>query len=363
MSKSEQEQLRAIRDQIDGIDQKIQDLINERAACAQKVAGIKMASGTADTFYRPEREAQVLRAIEARNTGPLDGKEIARLFREIMSACLALERPLKVAFLGPAGTYNHVATIKHFGSSIEQNPVDNIESIFRSVETGQSHFGVVPIENSTEGVITHTLDLLINSSLLISGEVDLRIHHNLISHETDLKQIKTVYSHQQSLAQCRLWLEANLPGVDQYAVKSNSEAVRLCKDQKGCAAIAGKLASEIYQVPMLFEDIEDETDNTTRFIVIGKQPVPASGKDRTSLLLATSNKPGALHRLLKPLADRNIGMSKIESRPSRRGMWEYLFFVDIDGHKDDQLISEALAEMEHETAMLRILGSYPRAVL
>jgi len=363
MSNEEQEQLKAIRDQIDSIDRQIQTLINERAACAQKVAAIKIASGESDNFYRPEREAQILRSIEDRNAGPLDKKEMARLFREIMSACLALESPLKVAFLGPAGTYNHVATVKHFGNSIEQNPVENIEAIFRSVETGQSHFGVVPIENSTEGVITHTLDLLINSSLLISGEVDLRIHHNLISHETELKNIKTIYSHQQSLAQCRLWLEAHLPGVDQYAVKSNAEAVRLCREASGCAAIAGQLAADIYQVPVLYQDIEDEADNTTRFIVIGKQPVPPSGKDRTSLLLATDNKPGALHHLLKPLAERNIGMSKIESRPSRRGVWEYLFFIDIDGHKDAPLISEALAAMKHETAMLRILGSYPRAVL
>ena len=362
MSK-EQDKLKAIRDNIDQLDQQIQGLINERAQCAQQVAEIKIKSGETDHFYRPEREAQVLRNIESRNKGPLANKEMARLFREIMSSCLALERPLKIAFLGPAGTYNHVATVKHFGAAIEQQPVDNIEDVFRVVEAGQVHFGVVPIENSTEGVVTHTLDLLINSSLMICGEVDLRIQHNLISNETTLSNIKKVFAHQQSLAQCRRWLDKNLPGVEQYAVRSNGEGVRLAKQEAATAAIAGNMASEIYDVPILHTEIEDEPDNTTRFIVIGKNAVPPSGKDRTSLLLTTSNKPGALHKTLQPLASRGIGMSKIESRPSRRGVWEYVFFVDIEGHKDDPLVAEALAEIEHETAMIRILGSYPMAVL
>jgi len=362
MSK-EQDKLQAIRQQIDELDERIQALINQRAQCAQQVADIKLRSGETDHFYRPEREAQVLRNIEARNLGPLGNREMANLFRQIMSACLALERPLTIAFLGPAGTYNHVATMKHFGSFIEQAPVDNIEDVFRVVETGQAHFGVVPIENSTEGVITHTLDLLINSSLFICGEVDLRIQHNLISNEKQLADITRVYAHQQSLAQCRRWLDENLPGVEQYAVRSNSEAVRLIKDEKASAAIAGQLAAELHGVPILYSEIEDEPDNTTRFIVIGRDPVPPSGKDRTSLLVTASNKPGALHRLLKPLADRNIGMSKIESRPSRRGVWEYVFFIDIEGHQDDALVADALREIEHESPMVRILGSYPMAVL
>ncbi|TNF35092.1 MAG: prephenate dehydratase [Gammaproteobacteria bacterium] len=360
---SEQDKLKAIREKIDDLDLQIQTLINERAKCAQQVAEVKQQAGEHEHFYRPEREAQVLRSIQARNKGPLGNREMARLFREIMSACLALERPLKVAFLGPAGTYNHVATLKHFGSFIEEAPVTNIEDIFRVVESGEAQFGVAPIENSTEGVITHTLDLLTNSSLFICGEVELRIQHNLISSETSLKSIKKVFSHQQSLAQCRRWLDKNLPGVELYAVRSNSEAVRMCKDEPGAAAIAGRMASEIYQVPILKSEIEDEPDNTTRFIVIGKNSVPPSGKDRTSLIVATHNKAGALHQLLKPLASRGISMSKIESRPSRRGVWEYVFFIDIEGHKDDPVVAEALHEVEHETAMLRILGSYPKAVL
>ena len=359
----EQQQLKVIREKIDQLDSQIQALINERARCAQQVAAIKVQSGETGNFYRAEREAQILRNIESRNTGPLANKEMARLFREIMSACLALERPLKVAFLGPAGTYNHVATLKHFGGSIEEAPVRNIEEIFRTVESGQAQFGVVPIENSTEGVIAHTLDLLTHSSLLICGEVELRIQHNLISNEKNLRDIKKLFSHQQSLAQCRRWLELNLPGVEQYAVSSNAEAVRLSKSEPGTAAIAGRMAAEIYQLPILAANIEDEPENTTRFIVIGKSAVAPSGKDRTSLLIATNNKPGALHGLLKPLADRGIGMSKIESRPSRRGVWEYVFFIDIEGHQEDKQVAEALKAIEHETAMVRILGSYPRAVL
>jgi len=359
----EQDKLLDIRNQIDSIDQQIQTLINQRAQCAQQVAEIKINAGETEHFYRPEREAQVLMEIKKRNKGPLDDNAMAHLFREIMSSCLALEKPIRVAFLGPAGTYNHMAASKHFGSFIDQMPVDNIEDIFRTVETGQAHFGVAPIENSTEGVISHTLDLLINSSLLICGEVDLRIQHNLISNETDLSSITKVFSHQQSLAQCRRWLDANLPNTEHYAVRSNAEAVRIAKNEKGAAAIAGVMAAELYEVPVLFPEIEDEPDNTTRFIVIGKNEVPPSGNDRTSLIVTTNNKPGALHQLLKPLADRGIGMSKIESRPSRQGVWEYVFFIDIIGHKDDPLVSEALNEIEHESAMIRILGSYPKAVL
>ncbi len=360
---SEQEKLSGIRHKIDSLDQQIQALINQRAACAQQVAEIKIQSGETEHFYRPEREAQVLRKIAERNEGPLGDKEMARLFREIMSSCLALEKPLKVAFLGPAGTYNHVASLKHFGSFFDEHAVKSIEDIFRSVESGQAHFGVAPVENSTEGVITHTLDLLINSSLYICGEVDIRIQHNLISNETELANIKKVFSHQQSLAQCRRWLDEHLPGVEQYAVRSNAEAVRLSKNEKNTAAIAGAMAAEIYEVPVLCPEIEDEPDNTTRFIVIGRDAVPASGKDKTSLLITTRNKPGSLYSFLKPLADRGIGMTKIESRPSRRGVWEYVFFIDIEGHKDDPLVAEALLEIEHETAMVRVLGAYPMAVL
>ena len=280
-----------------------------------------------------------------------------------MAVCLALEKPLKVAFLGPEGTYTHSAAVKHFGSQIESEPVANIEEVFRLVEAGGANFGVVPVENSSEGVINHTLDLFMKSSLSISGEVELRIRHNLMTNETDTGSIDRVYAHQQTLAQCRIWLDTNLPNAERIAVRSNAEAVIIASEHDRSAAIAGTMAAELYSLPVMYADIEDEPNNTTRFVVIGKYRSPPSGADRTSLLVFAHNKPGSLFSLLEPLAKRNISMSNIESRPSRRGVWEYVFFIDIDGHRDDPNIAEAIAEIENVSAMVTILGSYPRAVL
>lgn len=360
---ADKDPLADIRKRIDEIDTSIQTLVSERAQCAAKVAEIKQQQGETGHFYRPEREAQVLKAVKERNKGPLSDKAIASIFREIMAACLALEKPLKVAFLGPEGTYTHSASIKHFGSHFEGEPVDNIEEVFRLVEADGANFGVVPVENSTEGVINHTLDLLMRSSLSISGEVELRIRHNLISSETELANIECVYSHQQSFAQCRLWLDKYLPNAQRIATNSNAEAVQMSREHKHSAAIAGMQASELYGVPVLKSNIEDEPDNTTRFVVIGKHHSPPSGNDRTSLLVFAHNRPGSLYGLLEPLAKRNISMSNIESRPSRKGVWEYVFFIDIDGHRDDENISQAIAEIEKASAMVTVLGSYPKAAL
>lgn len=360
---SEQE-LNKIRVRIDELDQQIQSLISERAQCAQRVAEVKMRAGDKALFYRPEREAQVLRAVKERNTGPLDSNEMARLFREIMAACLALEQPLKVAYLGPDGSYTHMGAKKHFGGSIQGLPAGQIDEVFREVEAGNADFGIVPIENSTEGVISYTLDMLLHSSLVICGEVDLPIQHNLITHCKDLSEITKIYSHQQSLAQCRNWLNKHLPGVETIAVSSNSHAVTLLKDEPDAAAIAGKMAAELYQVPILKKNIEDQSNNTTRFIVLGKQRVPVSGEDKTSLLVMLHNRAGALHDLLASFADRGISMSKIESRPAQSsGVWEYVFFIDINGHRDDKVVAEAIEDLEHKSAMLKVLGSYPVAVL
>lgn len=357
----EKDPLAVIRARIDEIDAAIQQLVSERAESAAKVAEIKQQHGEKGHFYRPEREAQILRAVQQRNTGPLNNEAITGIFREIMAACLALEKPLKVAFLGPEGTYTHAAAIKHFGRLIEAEPVSNIEEAFRLVEADGADFSVVPVENSTEGVINHTLDLLMLSTLSISGEVELRIRHNLLSRESDLENIKRVYSHQQSFAQCRLWLDKYLPNTERLATNSNAEAVLLARDQKKAASIAGLMAAELYDVPVLKADIEDAPDNTTRFIVIGKhQPLP-SGNDRTSLLIFAHNRPGALFNLLEPLAKRDISMSNIESRPSRRGVWEYVFFIDIDGHRNDEKVLEAIEEIEKASAMVTVLGSYPKA--
>ena len=360
---ADKDPLADIRQRIDEIDAAVQQLVSERADCARKVAEVKREQGDSEHFYRPEREAQVLRKIQQRNQGPLSDDAISGIFREIMAVCLALEKPLKVAFLGPEGTYTHSAAVKHFGSQIESEPVASIEEVFRLVEAGGANFGVVPVENSSEGVINHTLDLFMKSSLTISGEVELRIRHNLMTNEAGTDSIDRVYAHQQTLAQCRIWLETNLPNAERIAVRSNAEAVIIASEHDRSAAIAGTMAAELYSLPVMYDDIEDEPNNTTRFVVIGKYQSPPSGADRTSLLVFAHNKPGSLFSLLEPLAKRDISMSNIESRPSRRGVWEYVFFIDIDGHCDESNIAEAIAEIENASAMVTVLGSYPRAVV
>jgi len=360
---TDKDPLADVRQRIDEIDRSIQQLVSERARCAAKVAKIKQQQGETGHYYRPEREAQVLRAVMKRNDGPLRDETIAGIFREIMAACLALEKPLEVAFLGPEGTYSHAAANKHFGHLIQSQPVNSIEEVFRLVEAEAVSFGVVPVENSTEGVINYTLDLLMVSSLSVSGEVAIRIRHNLLSKEPSLATLKRVYSHQQSLAQCRLWLDKNLPNAERIAVNSNAEAALRAIDHKQSAAIAGVLAAELYDLPVLNADIEDEPSNTTRFVIIGKYQAPASGHDRTSLLVFAHNRPGSLYKILKPLAKRDISMSNIESRPSRRGVWEYVFFIDVNGHHSDEILREAIVEIEKSSAMVKVLGSYPKAVL
>ena len=360
---ADKDPLADIRQRIDEIDASVQELVSERAECARKVAEIKREEGDTEHFYRPEREAQVLRKVQERNEGPLSDDAVSGIFREIMAVCLALEKPLKVAFLGPEGTYTHAAAVKHFGSQIESEPVASIEEVFRLVEAGGSNFGVVPVEKSSEGVINHTLDLFMKSTLTISGEVELRIRHNLMTSEVDTAAIDRVYAHQQTLAQCRLWLDTNLPNAERVAVRSNAEAVILASDHARSAAIAGTMAADLYSLPVMYADIEDEPNNTTRFVVIGDYQSPPSGVDRTSLLVFAHNKPGSLFSLLEPLAKRNISMSNIESRPSRRGVWEYVFFIDIDGHRDETNIAEAISEIEQASAMVTVLGSYPKAAL
>lgn len=360
---SDNDELIDIRNQIDSLDEQIQELISQRARAAQRVAKIKLDEDPDAVFYRPEREAQVLRAVQERNTGPLTDEDIARLFREIMSVCLALEKPLKTAFLGPEGTYTQAAALKHFGHAVKTVPVSTISDVFQEVEAGSCHYGVVPVENSTEGVVNHTLDMFLNSPLKICGEVTLRIHHNLLSMSKDLNTIRKVYAHQQALAQCRSWLDRYLPDAEHVPVSSNGEASKMAHQQEDAGAIAGEIAGEIYNVPVLCANISDEADNTTRFLVIGSQDVAPSGEDKTSLLVTIKNKAGGLHNLLTPLAEHGISMSRIESRPSRRGMWDYVFFIDVDGHRDEPRLQKALALLEQDAGMYKELGSYPKAVL
>lgn len=360
---SEKKALESIRQQIDDTDREVQRLLNKRTELAQEVAKVKIANGEVSDFYRPEREASVLRQVIERNEGPLDAKEMARLFREIMSACLAAEKPLLVAYLGPEGSFTQAATLKQFGGSIELKPMSTIMDVFHAVETDKASYGVVPVENSTEGMVSHTLDRFIDTPLKITGEVSIRIHHYLLSKHSDLAEIDKIYAHPQAFSQCRQWLAANLPNSELIPVSSNSEAAKKVATEPNAAAIAANRAAEIYDLQTLACNIEDEADNTTRFLVIGRQDVGPSGDDKTALLVSTKNKPGALYSLLQPLAENGITMSRIESRPARTGVWEYVFFIDIEGHRTEDEVASALAKLEHESSMCRVLGSYPKAVI
>ncbi len=355
--------LAELRAQIDAIDSQLLHLISQRAGCAQQVAKVKQQQGDA-IFYRPEREAQVLRRAMANNPGPLGGEEVARLFREIMSACLALESPVTVAFLGPEGTFTQQAALKHFGHSAVSRPLAAIDEVFREVEAGAVNYGVVPIENSTEGVVNHTLDSFLDSSLRICGEVELRIHHHfMIGANTRAENITRVYSHPQSLAQCRKWLDANYPNIERVPLNSNAEAARRVGGEWNSAAIAGDMAERLYGLTRLREKIEDQPDNSTRFLVIGRDDIPASGDDKTSIIVAVRNEPGALYNLLEPFRTHQVDLTRIETRPSRSGKWSYVFFIDFAGHGTDDNVVRALAEIETRVVGLRRLGSYPRAVL
>jgi chorismate mutase / prephenate dehydratase len=357
-----EKQLEELRARIDTLDDQIRDLISQRAACAQQVGRIKQDSGS-DNFYHPGREAKVLRRILEKNSGPLADEEMARLFREIMSACLALESPLSIAFLGPEGTFTQEAALKHFGHSVSTVTLGAIDEVFREVESGAVHFGIVPIENSSEGVVSHTLDSFVGSPLKICGEVEMRIHHHLLGKGKDTSGVKQIMSHQQSLAQCREWLDANMPGIERVTVSSNAEAARQAAKQKNMAAIASDYAAECYDLNILASNIEDQPDNTTRFLIIGRLETMPSGNDKTTLLISGNNRPGLLHKLLMPLAKNEINMTRIESRPSCRGMWEYVFFIDIDGHIKEEKVAKTVAELEKEAALVKHLGSYPKAVL
>lgn len=354
-----------LRANIDAIDADIGRLISERARFSQQIAAIKKNRRDGQPlFYRPEREARVLRRAMAVNQGPLPDEEMARLFREIMSACLALEKPTRVAFLGPEGTFTQQAALKHFGHSALTVALSTIDEVFREVEAGAVDYGVVPVENSTEGVVTHTLDSFINSNLQICGEVELRIHHHLlISHITKTDKVTRIYSHAQSLAQCRRWLDAHYPHAERVALNSNAEAAKRVRGEWHAAAVAGEMAAELYGLDILAHKIEDRPDNSTRFLVIGTQAVPVSGEDKSSIVVSMRNEPGALHNLLDAFTRYEVDLTQVETRPSQSGAWNYVFFIDFFGHRDDPLISEALDLVASRASDLKILGSYPRAIL
>ncbi|WLP95702.1 prephenate dehydratase [Psychrobacter sp. M13] len=372
-STTDQVFLSKLRQSIDAVDSEIHTLINNRAKLAQQVATVKKeqvalnndnASTKDPIFYRPEREAQVLKAVMARNEGPISDEKMARLFREIMSVCLDLEAPQRIAFLGPLGTFTHAAALKHFGKAADTMPLNTITDVFREVEAGTAMYGVVPVENSSEGVVNHTLDGFLSSSLKIIGEVELPIHQNfLVAEHTKLDSISRIYSHQQSLAQCRHWLDVNYPNVERVAVSSNGEAARRLKNEWHSAAIAGDVAVAEYDLHKLYKNIEDNPSNTTRFLIIGHEAIAPSGQDKTSIVVSAHDKAGALIEILKPLSYHGVSMTSIETRPERPNKWAYVFFIDMDGHIQDANVSAAIADIRPLVKDVRILGSYPKAVL
>lgn len=356
MSASELERLRG---EIDRVDDRILEALNERARLARAVGSLKVGQA-----YRPEREAQVLTRIKERNPGPLASETVAMIFREIMSACLALERPITVAYLGPRGTFSERAALKHFGLAADAVAVPSIDEVFREVESGAADFGVVPVENSTEGAVGRSLDLMPQTSAKVCGEVIVRIHHHLMAKQAaPAGEIKRVFSHGQSLAQCHEWLNANMPKAERVAVSSNAEAARRAAEEPGSAAVAGETAAEHYGLAILASNIEDEPNNTTRFLVLGDYEPRPSGRDKTSLVLSARNRAGAVYEMLTPFARRGVSMTKFESRPSKVAVWEYLFFVDIEGHRESPQVAEALEEVGGIAGYLKVLGSYPAAVI
>ncbi len=352
------EQLKQLRDQIDAIDDELLQLVNKRAGLAQQIGKIKKSG----IVYRPEREAQILTRMQEHNPGPISNAHIRQLFTEIMSLCRALEKPMRVAYLGPSGTFSEEAALKRFGSAITSVACNSIDDVFRAVEYETANYGVVPVENSTEGAVGRTMDLLLHTPLTICGEIQLPVHQFLMAQQSELAHINKIYSHPQSLAQCHHWLKTNLPHLSNAALinaTSNADAARQAAADKHAAAVAGKRAAELFGLSICAENIEDDPRNTTRFLVIGKQIVSASGKDKTSLILSTNNRSGAIYQLLEPLAHHGVSMSRLESRPSRTGLWQYVFFVDIEGHQEDANVAAALADLREKASFSKILGSYP----
>ena len=352
-----------VRSKIDQIDRDIQGLIAERAQFAHQVGKAKGKLAAAVDYYRPEREAQVLRMVVDRNEGPLSDEVLVHVYREIMSACLAQQEPLKIGYLGPEGTFSQQAVLKHFGRSALGLPLASIEEVFQEVEAGNADFGVVPVENSGQGTIQITLDMFLTSNLKICGEVELRVQQYLMSRSGRIEDIERIYAHPQSFMQTSAWLRANLPKAEKIPVSSNAEGARRARNADDAAAIGGESAGHVYGLKkVVTKPIQNDADNTTRFLVVGRNIFPTSGHDRTSVLVFIHDKPGALFDVLSPFARHGISMNRIESRPSHHGKWEYGFFIDLTGHIDDAPMQAALAELEAHSAQIKILGSYPVAV-
>jgi chorismate mutase / prephenate dehydratase len=347
------------RKEIDRIDDEILRLLNERSKSVIEIGKLKKERDAGANLHTPGREAAIIERLTKQNTGPFPTDAIQSVYREIMSASLSLEGPQKVAYLGPRATFTHMACMQKFGSSAQYVPVHSIKDVFSEVERGRANFGVVPIENTTEGVVNHTLDMFIDSNLLIYGEVLQEVSHHLLSKSGLLDDVKKIYSHPHAIAQCRNWLETNLPHVPVSEVASTARAAELCMDEPSSAAIASELAGQLYGLKVIKARIEDNLNNFTRFLVLSQKPPERTGKDKTSLMLSVKDKVGALYDLLRPFASHGLNMTKIESRPSRRKAWEYIFFVDVEGHIEEERVKKAVEEITPRCLFLKILGSYP----
>jgi len=345
------------RSRINNLDEEILTLLNQRGQAALQIGEFKRQQDL--PYFAPGRESQILDRLVALNAGPLRAEAVRAIWREILSASLALEQPLSVAYFGPPGTYTHAAAVRRFGSSAETLPVRSIVEVFDEVERGRAAFGVVPVENSTEGAVNVTLDRLIDAEVHITGEVTLDISHHLVSQCAELREIKVVCSHPQALAQCRQWLNANLPNVRTEEASSTAAASERARDDATAAAISSEMAARLYGVPVLRARIEDNPANSTRFLIIGREPTPPTGRDKTSILFSMKNEPGVLYSILQPFAGRRLNLTKIESRPTKRRPWEYVNFVDFEGHRDTDVVRGVLAEVKERCQFLKILGSYP----
>jgi chorismate mutase/prephenate dehydratase len=352
--------LKPLREQIDEIDAQILDLLSRRARVAQEVGHVKAETNA--PVFRPEREAQVLAGVARRNPGPLSGADVQAVFREIMSACRALEKRMTVAYLGPVGTYSEQAVFMQFGSAVESLPCASIDEVFRAAEAGTADFGVVPVENSSEGVVSRTLDLMLQTTLTISGEVSIPVHHSLMTRSGTMDGVTRICAHSQALAQCQTWLNQNLPGIGRAAVVSNGEAARMAAEDPSVAAIAGEFAGQKYGLQVVKAHVQDDPHNRTRFAVIGRLQTAPGGKDQTSLVLSVPNKAGAVYSLLAPLAKHGVSMTRFESRPARLGTWEYYFYVDLEGHSQEEKVAKALQELKENAAFFKLLGSYPSSL-
>ena len=346
------------RKAIDRLDAKIVKLLSERTRHVLEIGAIKLKAG--EEIYAPHRELTVLQRVCRLNPGPIANESLRAIYREVMSSALSLQKTMRIAYLGPEATFTHQAAIRRFGSSLRYQPQKTITDVFNEVSKNRADYGVVPIENSTEGVVTHTLDMFVDSDLKIVSQIVLRVQHCLLS-DSRKSQLKKLFAHPQALAQCRAWVQNNLPRVEIIETSSNARSAELAAKEKGAAAIAGQLASEKYGLGVLEYDIQDNAANATRFLVLGRQCSPATGHDRTSLMISLVDKVGALHRALAAFRRYRINMTKIESRPSKRKAWEYFFFIDCDGHVSDHKVAKAIGELEQQCSFVKVLGSYPNA--